>query len=117
MKKKKTRKEADKTLPERELQASEQPGSTELREAAVEYKVPMKLNVRSAKDRFSQVVELASQGHEITITSDGEPKAKIVAFRKERKRFQPNWDLIKGWETSSGRTGTEIIREDRDSRG
>ena len=88
----------------------------ELKEADVAYKAPLKMNIRMAKDRFSHVVELAAQGNEIIITSDGEPKAKIVPYVRERKRFVPNWDLIKGWETAKGPTGTEIIRAERDER-
>ena len=89
----------------------------EIKEEITKYQAPIQMNVRMAKDRFSHVVELASQGNEVIITSDGVPKAKVIPYVKVRKPYVPNWELIKEWGTAKGRTGAEIIREDRDSRG
>jgi prevent-host-death family protein len=36
-------------------------------------------NVRNAKARLSELLERAAAGEEIVITSDGRPKAKLVA--------------------------------------
>ena len=52
-----------------------------MREAAVAYGEPVAVSVRTAKDQLSALLERASQGEEIVITSDGKPKAMIVRYR------------------------------------
>ena len=59
-------------------------------------------------------------GQEVTITSDGVPKAVLspVAKHELRKVFTGTWDHLKKmppWR--GGPTAEEIIREDRDGRG
>ena len=50
-----------------------------LKETAMLDPLPaLQVNVRAAKDNFSSLLEEAARGHEIIITSDGEPKAKLV---------------------------------------
>ena len=39
--------------------------------------------VRTAKDQLSSLLERASEGEEIVITSDGRPKGMIVRFRPQ----------------------------------
>jgi prevent-host-death family protein len=41
----------------------------------------VEISVRAAKDRLSSLLERASHGEEIVITSDGKPKAMIVRYR------------------------------------
>ncbi len=77
----------------------------------------MTINVRSAKDRFSKLLELVSKGEEIIITSDGKPKAKLVPFRPKQKPFHVDWSLLKPKRSSFvGKLSEELIREDRDAR-
>ncbi len=77
------------------------------------------VTVRDAKAHLSALLEWVAGGRELTITSDGEPKARLVAVQaKPRKVWQgaakhlarmPKW--------TGGPTAEELIREDRDGRG
>ncbi len=77
------------------------------------------VTVRDAKAHLSALLDWVASGHTLTITSDGKPKARLVAAAaRPRKVFQgaakhlarmPKW--------SGGPTAEEIIREDRDGRG
>ncbi|MDB6093343.1 MAG: Antitoxin [Verrucomicrobia bacterium] len=49
--------------------------------AQAAYGVQATVNVRTAKDQLSSLLERASMGEEIVITSDGKPKAMIVRYR------------------------------------
>jgi prevent-host-death family protein len=78
------------------------------------------ISVRAAKAHLSGLLDLVASGEEVTITSDGEPKARLVSVTaaKLRKPFpgaakhlarMPKW--------SGGPAAEEIIREDREGRG
>jgi len=77
------------------------------------------VTVRDAKAHLSALLEWVAGGRELTITSDGEPKARLVAVQaKPRKVWQgaakhlarmPKW--------TGGPSAEELIREDRDGRG
>ena len=41
----------------------------------------VEVSVREAKDQLSALLQRATAGEEIVITSDGEPKAMLVRFR------------------------------------
>lgn len=77
------------------------------------------INVRAAKAHLSALLELVAGGQEITITSDGKPKAKLVKAEAERRKvFTGTWEHLKKmppWR--GGPTAEEIIRADRDGRG
>ncbi len=78
------------------------------------------ISVRAAKAHLSALLELVAGGQEVTITSDGEPKAVLsrVGQRGGRKVFTGTWAHLKKmppWR--GGPTAEEIIREDRDGRG
>ena len=77
---------------------------------------PLQINVRAAKDNLSNLLEQASIGHEIIITSDGKPKAKLVPVQTKRKRFKVDWELLHSMPVTQGPTAEEIIREERDGR-
>lgn len=82
--------------------------------------VGLSFPVRVAKAKLSALLELVAGGQEITITSDGEPKAVLspVAKREARKVFTGTREHLKKmppWR--GGPTAEEIIREDRDGRG
>ncbi|HEX7470547.1 MAG TPA: type II toxin-antitoxin system prevent-host-death family antitoxin [Verrucomicrobiae bacterium] len=77
------------------------------------------VTVRDAKAHLSALLEWVSTGHELTITSDGQPKAILspVEKREARKVFTGTWEHLKKmppWR--GGPTAEEIIRAERDSR-
>jgi prevent-host-death family protein len=90
-----------------------------LKEVAVAPGVGEVISVRSAKAHLSALLDLVAGGREITITSDGKPKAKLVSVKeiKPRKVFQGMGDYLMKQPIHSGPTADEIIREDRDARG
>lgn len=77
------------------------------------------VTVRDAKAHLSALLEWVASGHSLTITSDGQPKARLVAVEaKPRKVWlgatkhlarMPKW--------SGGPMAEETIREDREGRG
>jgi len=89
-----------------------------LKDAAVlETPMTTMINVRAAKDQLSGLLEQAAQGSEIIITSDGQPKAKLVPFKANRKRFRMDWELLRSMPLVAGApTAEEILREERDGR-
>jgi prevent-host-death family protein len=52
-----------------------------LGELQADYDEPVEVSVRTAKDQLSALLERASRGEDIVITSDGRPKAMIVRYR------------------------------------
>ena len=78
------------------------------------------ISVRAAKAHLSALLELVAGGREITITSDGKPKAVLspVSKQKSRKVFTGTREHLKTmppWR--GGPTAEELIRADRDGRG
>jgi prevent-host-death family protein len=76
--------------------------------------------VRAAKAKLSALLELVAGGQQITITSDGVPKAVLSPVGKgaAQKVFTGTWEHLKKmppWR--GGPTAEEIIRADRDGRG
>jgi prevent-host-death family protein len=91
-----------------------------LKEAVALPGVGLSFPVRVAKAKLSALLELVAGGQEITITSDGEPKAVLspVAKGGTRKVFTGTREHLKKmppWR--GGLTAEETIREDRDGRG
>lgn len=77
------------------------------------------IGVREAKAHLSALLEEASQGRVIVITSAGKPKARLVAadWRMGAKPFSGTDEHLKSmppWR--GGKSSEEIIREDRDGR-
>lgn len=76
------------------------------------------VNVRTAKDQLSSLLEQAAQGNVVVITSDGEPKARLVPMRPRRKPFRVDWGLLRSTPLRRGApTSEELVRDDRDGRG
>jgi len=91
-----------------------------LREVAMAPGIGQVINVRAAKAHLSALLELVAGGQEITITSDGEPKAVLspVGKRESRKVFTGTWEHLKKMPVQTeGPFAEEIIRADRDGRG
>jgi prevent-host-death family protein len=77
------------------------------------------ISVRSAKAHLSALLDLVAGGREITITSDGKPKAKLVkAETRERGRvFQGMGDYLMKQPIHRGMSADEAVNLDRDARG
>ncbi|HWN96284.1 MAG TPA: type II toxin-antitoxin system prevent-host-death family antitoxin [Methylomirabilota bacterium] len=74
--------------------------------------------VRVAKAKLSALLELVAGGQEITITSDGLPKAVLSPVQaRPRKVFTGTWEHLKKMPVQTeGPFADEIIRADRDGR-
>ena len=99
---------------------AESSGLVELREAVALPGMGLTIPVRAAKAKFSALLELVAGGQEVTITSDGVPKAVLspVGKKASPKVFTGTWEHLKKmppWR--GGPTAEEIIRADRDGRG
>jgi prevent-host-death family protein len=90
-----------------------------LKEIAIAPGIGEVISVRSAKAHLSALLELVAGGQEITITSDGKPKAKLVkAETRERgKVFQGMGDYLMKQPIHRGLSADEAVRQDRDARG
>ena len=77
------------------------------------------VSVRDAKSHLSALLEWVSGGREVTITSDGKPKARLVPTQAEpaRRAFQGMGEFLRTQPVDRGPTGEQLIREDRDGRG
>lgn len=112
-----------KALYRQRIPASESPaetaGAMALHETVSIAGVGLTIPVRAAKAKLSALLDLVAGGQEVTITSDGRPKARLVPVEpRERGRvFQGMGDFLMKQPIHGGPTAEEIIREDRDSRG
>ena len=77
------------------------------------------VSIRDAKAHLSELLDWVAKGNEVTITSDGVPKAKLVRAEaaKPRKVFQGLDDYLMKQPIHYGLTADEAINQDRDSRG
>lgn len=94
-------------------------GSAVLREAVALPGVGLSIPVRAAKAKLSALLEVVAGGQEVTITSDGKPKAKLVkAETKPRKVFTGMGNYLKTMPMQTeGPFADEIVRAERDGRG
>jgi prevent-host-death family protein len=98
--------------------ATETTGPMALREAVALPGIGLSIPVRAAKAKLSALLEMVAGGQEVTITSDGKPKAKLVPAVKLRKVFTGTWEHLKKMPVQTeGPFADEIIRADRDARG
>ncbi len=74
-------------------------------------------SVRIAKAKLSELLDRAAQGEEVVITSDGKPKARLVAMDRSVRPFRVNWKLLRPRPKRGARPAEALVREDRDSRG
>jgi prevent-host-death family protein len=91
-----------------------------LKEVAVMPGIGPVISIRSAKAHLSALLDLVAGGTEVTITSDGKPKARLVsaAAAKQRKVFTGMGDFLKSMPTQTqGPFADELVRADRDGRG
>ena len=90
-----------------------------LKEIAVAPGIGDVISVRSAKAHLSALLDLVAGGQEITITSDGKPKARLVSASetKPRQVFQGMGDYLLKQPIHRGLSADEAVRQDRDARG
>jgi prevent-host-death family protein len=74
------------------------------------------INVRAAKDQLSSLLEQASRGAEIIITSDGHPKARLVPVRSYGKPYSVDWKWLRDQPMVCGASAEALIRVERDGR-
>jgi prevent-host-death family protein len=99
---------------------AESSGPMVMREAIALPGMGLTISVRAAKAKLSALLELVAGGQEVTITSDGKPKAVLlpVGKLKARKVFTGTWEHLKKMSMQTeGPFADEIIRADRDGRG
>ena len=87
-----------------------------LKESAVLEEPELVVNVRAAKDRLSSLLEAAARGDEVVITSDGRPKAKLVAIQRRRRAFRMHWSWLRAQPMSAGPRAEDLVRADREGR-
>jgi prevent-host-death family protein len=94
-------------------------GALELKEAIAMPGIGVTIPVRAAKAKFSALLELVARGQEVTITSDGLPKAVLSPVRPERTRkvFTGMGEYLTRQPVHGGPSAEDVIREDRDARG
>jgi prevent-host-death family protein len=98
----------------------EETAAAVVREIAPLAGVGPSISVRAAKAHLSGLLDLVAAGQEVTITSGGKPKARLVPMSAgaRRKVFLGSTEHLKTmppWR--GGPTADEIVRADRDGRG
>lgn len=74
--------------------------------------------VREAKAKFSEVIRLAGEGTEVTITSHGQPKVLLRKAGVTPRPFRVDRHWLKTMRVADGAlNAARIIRQDRDARG
>ena len=97
---------------------SSKPQSLVLKEAVTMPEIGLAIPVRAAKAKLSALLELVAGGQEVTITSDGLPKAVLSPVKPKhgRKLFAGMGDFLMKQRVHGGPSAEELVREDRDSR-
>lgn len=99
---------------------AESSGPMVMREMIALPGVGLSIPVRAAKAKLSALLELVAGGQQVTITSDGVPKAVLspVGKGEARKVFTGTMEHLKKMPMQTeGPFADEIIRADRDGRG
>ncbi len=74
------------------------------------------VNVRAAKDQLSSLLEQASRSGAVIITSDGQPKARLVPVRVQRKPYSVDWGWLESQPRVSGPPAEALVAADRAER-
>jgi len=73
------------------------------------------ISIREMRSELARIEEVVEREGELVITRNGRPLAKVVPL--ERKRPVPSHAALRASLPKMDRSSTELIREDRDSRG
>jgi prevent-host-death family protein len=74
-----------------------------------------RMTVREAKAKFSDVLDAASHGDEILVTSHGRPKARITSLQRTNRPLRIDLDWLKTMKVLRASTPAEVlIRKERD---
>lgn len=74
--------------------------------------------MREAKSHFSELVDRAAEGEEITITWHGQARARLSAVRQSNSAFRVDRAWLRSMPAPKRCTPAEVlIRSDRDARG
>lgn len=81
--------------------------------------VGLVIPLRAAKAKLSALLEIVAQGQQVTITSNGVPKATLtpVTAGQARRRFGGMGEFLLSQAVHGGASAEQLVREDRDSRG
>jgi len=81
--------------------------------------IGLTIPVRAAKAKLSALLELVAQGQQVTITSDGSPKAVLspVTAGLARKPWAGMGEFLRRQPVHGGPPAEEVVRQDRDGRG
>jgi prevent-host-death family protein len=81
--------------------------------------IGLTIPLRAAKAKLSALLELVARGQQVTITSDGLPKAVLspVKAGQGRKLFRGMGKFLGRQPVHGGPPAEEVVREDRDARG
>jgi prevent-host-death family protein len=92
---------------------------TLMKETVAMPQIGLTIPIRAAKAKLSALLEFVAQGQQVTITSDGLPKAVIspVTAGHGRKAFTGMGELLRRQPVHGGPSAEEVVREDRDARG
>jgi prevent-host-death family protein len=92
---------------------------TVLKETAAMPGIGLVIPLRVAKAKLSALLELVARGQQVTITTDGIPKATLspVAASQARKRFTGMGEFLLSQPVHGGPPAEELVRADRDGRG
>jgi prevent-host-death family protein len=96
------------------------PAAAELWKTIVQPGRGVSITVPAAKAKFAALLEPVAGGQEVTITSDGKPKAVLSSVGRSpmRKVFTGMGDYLKSMpRQTEGPLADEIVRVDRDGRG
>jgi prevent-host-death family protein len=110
----------EKSEPVRLIDGEAETASSVVREMTERPGLGLTISVRAAKAHLSGLLDEVAAGREVVITSDGEPKARLVPMDREPKGrpFTGTWEhLARMPKWKGGPTADELIREDRDARG
>lgn len=106
------------SMKRKETEVWKQSAETEpliLKETAVLPGIGITIPVRAAKAKLSALLELVAEGREVTITSDGAPKAKLIKAetRPRGKVFQGMGDFLRKQPIHGGPTADEAVSASR----
>lgn len=91
-----------------------------LREVSSRPAIGEVISVRAAKAHLSALLDLVAAGREIVITSDGQPKVRLVSYAQHPPRhpFPGAADHLRSMPPGKeGIHADKLIRADRDGRG